>query len=213
VRSKSSYSKKLVIFWFLAAPVPSALTRGDPSPIRILLWIPIFAIFISEGFEMFTGFKNYKKFVVGYVFLLMINILYFFILYTHSFFNYYGDLWHYGYKEVSEYVCKNYQSYEKIVVTNKYGIELPSIYTVADYYILFHCRIDPRQYQIDRKIFNIEIRQPQWRIDRADENVLLVGSRWDFPENFPVEQIIKIIKFPNGKDAFYFVESDGVVIK
>ena len=96
-----------------------------------------------------------------------------------------------------------------MVITDKYGIELPNVKTIPHYYILWYCQINPKKYLVDRQIYNVEIRQPQWRIDRKKKDVLLVGSRWDFPEGFDEDKIIKKIKFPNGKDAFYIVETDG----
>ena len=107
------------------------------------------------------------------------------------------------------YFCENHEKYKKVVITDKYGIELPNIKTIPHYYLLFYCKIDPANYLVDHKIYNVEIRQPQWRIDRKEKGVLLIGSRWDFPEGFPEDKIIKTIKFPNGKDAFYMVETDG----
>ena len=111
----------------------------------------------------------------------------------------------------SQYACQNHEKYDKIIVTDKYGIDWPSVKTIPYLYVLFYCDWDPAVYLKDRNLFNIEFRQPQWRIDSRQKNWLLVGSRWDFPEDFDKSRIIKTIYFPESayepKPAFYFVET------
>ena len=128
-------------------------------------------------------------------------------MFTVNFPKYYGDLWHFGYKEVAQYACQNYSKYDKIIITDKYGSEWPSVKTIPYLYILYYCKWDPKVYLSDKNLYNIEMRQPQWRIDSKEKNLLLIGSRWDFPEGFPEEKIMKKIYFPSGKAAFYFVET------
>ncbi len=200
---------KLSIFWFFASALPGAFARGDPSPIRALIFVPFFAIILASGIDIIIKHKYFAQIAIVYLFLLIFNTAYFFDLYRHNFPKYYSDLWHYGYKEVAEFACENWNEYDQIIVTDKYGIEMPSIKTIPHYYILFHCQYDPAEFIRTRKLFNITGRQPHWRIDKKLTNTLLIGSPWDFPEDFPQDKIMKKIYFPNAKPAFYFVETSG----
>lgn len=202
IKSKTTNSTKIAGLILFLGPLPSAFARGDASPIRILLWVPLFLILLAYGFEYLLKEKVLGKIAISIWFVgSLFYYSYFMYLYTNDFDKYYGDLWHYGYKEASEYLCQNYQKYDKIILTDKYGIEIPKIKTIPNYYVLFYCKKDPRY-------FNIEIRQPQWRIDSKNKNWLLVGSNWDFPENFDQSRVMKKIYFPNGKEALYFVETN-----
>lgn len=206
IKSKSKYTKTLLVFWLLTFPIPGAFARGDPSPIRALIVAPVFAALVGIGFEVFL--KKFKRiFLIILATLLLIGLFYFFDLYIYAFPKYNADVWNYGYKEVAQYACANYQKYNKIIITDKYGIELPNVKTVPHYYVLFYCKWNPSVYLTDKSLYNIEIRQPQWRIDSKLKNTLLIGSRWDFPENFDMTRVIKTIYFLNGKAAFYFVET------
>lgn len=204
---KEKKFRNLMFFWFLLYPLPGAFARGDPSPIRALVGVPIFTYIVSIGFVSLVK-KFGLKFIGIYIPLAVISVFYFFNVYTQLFPKYFADIWNYGYKDVAQYVCKNYSKYSSVIVTDKYGIELPNIKTVPNYYILFHCQWNPSVYLNNKNLYNVEIRQPQWRIDSKLKNALLVGSAWDFPENFDKKRIMKTIYFPNGKVAFYFVETD-----
>jgi len=208
LKSKNKLLKKTTLFWFLAGPLPGSFTRGDPSPIRILIWVPFFAFVLGSGADWFFRKSKQWWFIVIYSLFLIFNIGYFFNIYIHNFQNFYSDIWHYGYKEAVQYACENKDSYEKIIITDKYGIEPPSIKTVPHFYVLFHCEFDPKSFQETRQLFNIEGRQPHWRIDSRRNNTLLIGSSRDFPEGFPEEKIMKKIYFLNDKPALYFVETD-----
>ena len=209
--SKNKILKRLVLMWMFLAPIPASFTRGDASPVRFLIFLPFFGFIMASGFEKLFTYSRKVLYLGLYLALLLFNFAYFLDLYFNNFYKFYGDLWHYGYKEVSKYACQNYQKYDKIIITDKYGIEWPSTKTVPYLYVLVHCGWDPQGYLNDKSLYNIEFRQPQWRIDSRERNYLLIGSRWDFPEDFDMERIIKIIYFPESthepKAAFYFVET------
>ncbi len=207
--SKNKLAKAACLFWFLSGPFAGSLTRGGINPGRILIWLPFFGIVMSSSCEyLWEKFKNGKIIMAIYSIFIIWNIAYFGDMLIFNFPKYYADLWHYGYKEAAQYICENHNKYDKVIITDKYGIEWPSVKTIPYLYFLFYCKWDPNTYLKDTSIFNVEIRQPQWRIDSKENNYLLVGSRWDFPENFDQQKIFKRISFPSGKDAFYFVETD-----
>jgi hypothetical protein len=207
IRSKNIFLKKLAFFWFVVAPLAASFTRGEPNHIRVLIWLPLFALILGLGFEFFVQKIHPRYLITLYIILLFFNFFYFIDLYFNNFKNFYADVWHYGYKEAVQYACQNKANYQKIIITDKYGIYWPSTKTVPHLYALVHCQIDPTKYLENREIYNLEFRQPQWRIDSLQENTLLIGSNWDFPENFPKEWINKIIFFPNSRPALLFVET------
>lgn len=206
LKTKNEVLKKFALFWFLAGPLPGSLTTGGINAGRTLIWLPFFGIVVAKGFERL----NRKLFLVYIPFLLWC-VGYFVNMFAINFPKYYADLWHFGYKEVSQYACVNRDKYEKTIITDKYGIDNPSVKTIPYLYVLFYCNWDPREYLGNKYLYNIEFRQPQWRIDSKEDNWLLVGSRWDFPEGFDESRIIKKIYFPESayepKPAFFFVET------
>ena len=206
VKSKNGLLKSVSLFWFLAGPFPGSLTTGGINAGRTLIWLPFFGILIANAFTLI----NRKMFLIYIPFLLWC-IGYFANMFAVNFPKYNADLWHYGYKEVSKYACENHRKYDKIIITDKYGIDWPSVKTIPYLYVLFYCDWNPAAYLTDRNLYNIEFRQPQWRIDSEEENWLLIGSRWDFPENFDKTKIMKTIYFPESayepKPAFFFVET------
>ena len=196
----------VVLVMLFLGPVPAALTRGAPSAIRILVWVPVLAVVFGLGFE--TLWVRYgRRFLLWFMAGSAFSLSYFGFLYTISFPNFYEGLWHYGYKEVSLYVCEKHEKYEKVIVTDKYGVEISDVKSIPHYYFLFYCRINPMRYQQDPRLFNVEFREIVWWEDLTEPNALIVGSPRDFPENFPEERIKDKIYFSNGKTAFYLVET------
>lgn len=206
LKNKNKFLKNISLFWFLVGPIPGSLTTGGINAGRIVIWLPFFGIVVASAVE-----KINKKIFLIYVPFLIWCIGYFINMFAFNFPKYYADLWHYGYKEAAVYACQNYKKYDKIILTDKYGIDWPSVKTIPYLYILFYCKWDPDKYLMNKNLFNFELRQPQWRIDSKEKNWLLIGSRWDFPEGFDEGKIIKKIYFPESaygpKAAFYFVET------
>ena len=207
-KTKSKLIKSIFYLIIFLGPIPSAFARGGANPTRTIIWIPALGLLMGLGFEYLVKFVRWSKLIIwGWIIGSILYFIYFAYIFINDFDKYYADLWHFGYKEASLYICENYQKYDKVVLTNRYGIEIPRITTIPEYYILFYCKYDPEKYIKDPQLFNLEIRQPQWRIDSQNKNYLLIGSNWDFPENFDQSKIIKKIYFPNGKEALYFVET------
>ena len=147
--------------------------------------------------------------LVFYLVFLSISTIYAFEIYVNAFRKYYGEIWHYGYKEAITYVCDNHSNYDKVIITDMYGRLEPKTKTIPHLYTLVYCDYDPAKYQNNKNIFNIEIRNPHWFNDINLKNTLLIGSHWDFPENFPENWIIKTIYFPSGEPALHLVETSA----
>lgn len=208
-RSKNVY---LLFWWFLVAPVASALTKATPHAVRSLLYLPTYQIFASFGFLMFIKYVRslkrnfYRQFFISIVFIsCILNFLYYLHMYYIHTPKIYADWWQSGYKETIQFVKPLEDRYSKIVFTYQY--DQPYIF------YLFYRQIDPVWYQSqwgggevlrDTRAFGkYEFRKINWNIDSQGKNTLFVGTPKEIPEN--VSGLIKNIYFPDGSVAFRVV--------
>lgn len=194
----------VVFWWFLTAPLASALTTGTPHAVRALLYLPSFQIFAAYGF--WEVVKNRGKIISITLFSLLIII---FFYYLHMYYKHtpleYSQWWQYGYRQVVEEVAKREKDYQKILVTYRY--DQPYIY------FLFYQKIDPLWYQknwgggevkrMERSFGKYEFRNLEWSMDQNLKNTLLVGTPDEIPAN--TLGLLKEIKFLDGQVAFRIV--------
>jgi hypothetical protein len=141
-REKRSWSF-IVIIWLLLAPVIAALTVDDiPNVRRALIMVPVLEMLAAYG--VLAAYKNIPKkiqkvAVILFIVIFSFNSLYFF----HEYFvhspihqNWYRNA---GFGEMVATVQKDYQNYDKIIVTKSLG----GIYPL----ILFYTKYDPATYQ------------------------------------------------------------------
>lgn len=214
LKTKKKILKFLVLFWFIASPLPASLTGGDPNPYRSLIMLPFFGFVIASGIELI--WYSRKKWLLIFVFMaVLVCDFYFSDLYINNFYKFYGDVWNYGYKEASQFACANRDKYDQIVITNNYGTYFDAVFSTPYIYILFHCQYDPAKYlkseKLSGKIENINIRKPNWSEDKKLKNALIIASPWDLSNDPPPpETIIKEIKFIDDKPAFYFLDTNKI---
>jgi hypothetical protein len=205
--SKKKFVKNLALFWLLAGPLAASFTRGEGSSIRTLVWVFFFALVMAHFFEDVLKKKSGNIILAVYVLAFSFNSLYAYDIYTNAFPKYNADVWHYGYKDAVNYACDNHPQYDHVIITDKYGRIEPKTQTIPHLYLLVYCKIDPKTYLVNKNIYNIETRRPNWFEDHKLQNTLLIGSHWDFPENFPEDWILKTIYFPSGEPALHFVKT------
>ena len=113
-----------LLSWLFLAPIPSSLTREAPHTLRAITMLPVPMIVTSLGFLKINNYFN-KKSLVFKTLMYGILVLGFSTLYLIKYFGDYNKKyswsWQYGYKEVVAYVRKNFDKYDKIVVTKRYG--------------------------------------------------------------------------------------------
>ena len=128
--------------------------------------------------------------------------------------------WQYGYKEIVNYAKDNYQKYDKIVITKKYG--------EPHEYFLFFMKWDPAKYVADKNA--IKFFQSNWYwVDRFDKfyfandwqvkelklesggkidcfrvRCLLITSPGNYPGGW---KKLKTVDFLDGKPAFEIYEN------
>ncbi len=207
-KSKSSKIKKITLFWFLLGPLPASLAMNDQHSLRSLLWLPAFGIIISLGFQKLLE-KSSRRLFLLYFPILIINFIYAANIYTIQFPHFFSEYWQFGYKEVSQFVCDNSYKYDKIHISDTFGSQGPLNTGLPYLYYLTYCQYDPATFQENRIIDKISFNRPDWTNTSFNSNVLLIGSKWDFPdiENIPKKNIIKTVKYKNNIDAFYIVET------
>lgn len=219
-KEKSSY---LVLFWLLFSPIPSALTNEAPHVLRVITMLPMPMVVSALGLNWITG-KIPKKFrfyfLLIYITLVLGFLENYLINYFVSYRNNYSFSWQYGYKEVMNYIKDNYSSYDKIIITKKYG--------EPHEFLLFYLKWNPLEYNSDPNL--IRFYQSGWYwVDRFDKfyfvndwqvremklesggNVdcnqvkcLLITSPGNYPNNW---KKLSTINFLDGKPAFEVLDN------
>jgi 4-amino-4-deoxy-L-arabinose transferase-like glycosyltransferase len=207
---------KIAIFltsWFIIGLLPAVITVGDFPIIRAMTILPLPQITIAYGLVMsLSFFKNEKsKSLLLFLFILIL------LGQSFSYFkNYFTDYskndsasWQYGYKQTVDYIKDNYDQYDQIIFTKKYG--------EAHEFVLFYWPWDPAFYQNDPKLnwdfhadwywvnaFDKFTFINDWEIKEKTENInkktLLITSPNNYNKNNTT--LIKTVHFLNQEPAF-----------
>jgi 4-amino-4-deoxy-L-arabinose transferase-like glycosyltransferase len=148
----------IVLGWFYFGSVASSLTREAPHTLRAITMLPSPMILIAVGF--LSSFKYIKKkLTINHRILAILYLLIIGFSFVRYFNVYFGDYrrnyswsWQYGYKEVVNYIKDNYDSYDKIIISKKYG--------EPHEFILFYWPWDPVRYQNDGTL--VRFNQSNW---------------------------------------------------
>ena len=209
------------VTWLLISIIPAAITRDSPHALRSLMIIPPLIIISSLGIEWIIRVQKVWQTII--VIALLLSLYIFWQNYTGDYIKNYSWSWQYGYKQVVDFIKANYNEYDQIVVTKKYG--------EPHEFILFYWPWDSQIYRNDLNL--IRFHQSDWYwVDRFDKFYFvndwqiprLEDGRWKLesggevpvkgrtllitsPDNFPNGwKIIKIINFLDNKPAFNIVE-------
>ena len=202
-----------LIFWFLIGLAPAVVTVGDFPIIRAMTILPLPQIFIALGFFKTIDFiknKNLKKiFIILFLGILFIQSFKYFKNYFTDYSKNYSSSWQYGYKEVVNYIKENYNNYDQIIFTKKYG--------EAHEFVLFYWPWNPTSYQNDPNL-NWDFHSDwywvnafdkfkfinDWEIQKETQSLnkktLLITS----PDNYNKSNstLIKTVHFLNQQPAF-----------
>lgn len=214
-RDKFSY---LFLGLFFLAIVPASIAREVPHASRAMFTLGTWQVVSATGFIfIFNSIsKKYKKVFIG---LALVIIFATFAPYVKFYFGAYpvkySQFWQYGYKEVAEFIADNYNSYDKIVMTRKYGE--PQIF------MLYYLKYPPVNYQLDPNLkresrgewayvsgfdkfsfFEDDQMTNHFQKSRSTgEKILYISG----PESVPADsKIIKKIYFLDGEIAFVILE-------
>jgi 4-amino-4-deoxy-L-arabinose transferase-like glycosyltransferase len=194
--SKLFYLLPLTIICLL----PSALTVGDFPVLRSSTSAIFYIIFITIGLS---------KLKINYS-LTILTVFIFFLIYWSKYLSYnysYSQVWQYGYKEAVSYVKENYQQYDQIIITKKYG--------EPHEFLLFYWPWDPQKYQADPQL-NTNFHADWYWVDAFDKFVF--KNDWEIkdlsvspktllitsPSNYPSKnaKLVKTVYFKDGEPSF-----------
>lgn len=219
---KGDIREKIILIWFFLAFIPSAVTRDAPHVLRSILVLPTPMIIPVLGLKWLTNKISKKSFFKG-----QLIILIFLITVLTSFFKWWNDYqkiypvayswaWQDGYQEMVAYLKENYEQYDKIIITKRYG--------EPHEFILFWWPWDPQKFRNDpnlvryfqsdwywvdgfdkfRFINDWEIKNDKWFASGGvNDKWLLVTSPGNYPEGWSK---IKTINFLDGQPAFEILE-------
>lgn len=203
----------LIFIWLLIAPLPGSITRDAPHALRSLFLIPPIILISGLGIDFLM--KRLKqmlfKFIMSFLVILMLLQFYsFWINYSGNYRQDYSWSWQYGLKQAVNFVSQYGESYDKIIVTKKYG--------EPHEFLLFYLKYDPLKYQTNSNLIRYKRSDWYW-VDGFDKfefindwevkdkvlgrhNVLLITN----PGNYPVgAEVVKTINYLDGKGAFEIV--------
>jgi len=177
----------LLLFWFLASPIPSAITRDAPHVLRSIIFIPITILIISLGFNF--ALTKFKSLPIFYTLISLIVGQFFFwpkyIEYSQN----YSSSWQYGYQQAIDYIKNHYQGYDQIIITKKYG--------EAHEFLLFYWPWNPQNYQTDSSK-NWDYHATWYWVNAFDKFKFI--NDWeikDYTQNIKQDQKTLLITSPN----------------
>jgi len=106
---------KLLLIWLLLAPVAGSLTRDAPHVLRAIPMLPLPMLLTAVGLSHFG--KKIK--LVFFSILLLSAVSY--ALSANTYRDKYSQSWQYGYVQTVQFIKDNYDKYDGIIFTKKYG--------------------------------------------------------------------------------------------
>ena len=196
--------KLLLIGWICVTPIPASVGSDVPHAVRTINVLPILQIIVAfgviQGLAVVKGSIGPKRFqqaaIAGFIFLFILNSIYFLNQYFVQLNYFYSKDWQYGYKEMIERI-DGLPQYEKVVISEKAPMDQSYIF------VLFYTKFPPEQFQHSmqylekhhltyRRFGKYHIRTIQWEKDKYLKKTLLVGTPLEFPQNTkPCHESIK----------------------
>ena len=206
---KEKEARKIVFWWFLVAPIAAAPTTELPHAVRTLTLLPTLQIITAYGImtaakKLFYFGLIKKLLIIPFLLFIPFNIFYYFHQYYVHLPIETSQYWQYGYREAVEEVKKNYDQYNKIIISTK--LEQPYIF------FLFYLKYDPKKYLEEggtatggfagtrNEFANFEFRQIDFKKEKVGSKTLLIGTPGELPE-----RVIKTIYYLDGTEAIRLV--------
>lgn len=197
-------ASRILLAWFLMAPIAASPTSETPHAIRTLVFLPTLQVFVATGLLALWEKRRILVWVWAVAF--AVNAAF----YLHMYFVHmnveYSRFWQYGYREAVMYATANRSQYKKIVVSTK--LEQPHMF------FLFFTKYDPATYLAEggtasggfaewRNRFDIfEFRPiPNWAEENRDGTTLYIGTPQEILTG-PIHSIFYL----NGEEAIRFAK-------
>ena len=156
----------IILGWFYFGSIASSLTREAPHTLRAITMLPSPMILTAVGFVASAKFLkrkltiNNKPLTIIYLIIIAVFSGNYLRVYFNEYRNSYSWSWQYGYKEVVEHIKENYNNYENIVFSKKYG--------EPHEFILYYWPWDPASYRSDESLLRFHQSNWYW-VDRFDK--------------------------------------------
>lgn len=194
----------LPVLILLVSIIPAAITKESPHGLRALSAVPFLSIIASVAIVESRKIFNFRFFYPMIVFLFLISFSHYFYLFASSYQSQSAGAWQGGYKLVFNKYYKDFDSYDRIVISDEYA--QPYIF------YLWYLHQDPQTlrptmnvnspdkwgYSTISSIGKVEFRKPS-EIDYQDRKILIIAdpkTKSDLDED-------EIVKLPDGNVAFY----------
>ncbi|MCR4325043.1 MAG: glycosyltransferase family 39 protein [Candidatus Curtissbacteria bacterium] len=198
-------TKLLLIFWFLTAPIASAITWEAPHARRSEMFLPVYQILAAIGVLTLISYTKRKTLLTTLIFsALFLNVAF----YLHQYHKHlpleFAKSWLYGRKEAVMFTETNKQNYEKVIVSTK--LEQPHEFW------LYYSKYDPQKYleeggtisggflETRNKFDKYYFKPIEYEKQKQEAKTLFVTLPSELPSN---TTLLKVIKYPNGEDAIY----------
>lgn len=185
--TKNLFRKKLeprlILGWFILGLIPSSLTREAPHALRSITVFPIPMLIAAYGLH---GVYKYKKLVVAiYAALLILSSGVYLNTYFEHYRVQYSWAWQYGYKQVVDFARSNYDNYDKVIMTKRYG--------EPHEFVLFYWPWNPSSYRNDSNLT---------RFYQAD---------WYWVDRFGKFYFVNDWQIPHGESEKWILESGSEI--
>ncbi len=226
----SQFDKKtkiFLIFWLIASPIPSSLTKGGGEhATRLILMLPILIMLSAFGVYYLYSKASKKLRILGLVLFLTILISNF-IFYQHNYWIHYPwsseRWWHAGFKEAIQSTVSEGKKYDKVIIS---GADEPPLI-----FFLGWSQFPPVEFQQNYPLVTVNLEGvgevsklgkyyfPPIGKERGlyelgkilPDNTLYLATAKEIkldlikePQRVPSDLIlIKSISYPSGEPAFY----------
>ncbi|MFC1625077.1 phospholipid carrier-dependent glycosyltransferase [Patescibacteria group bacterium] len=173
---------KIIFFWLVISLIPASITSEKFAVLRSTTILPLPQILISLAFFRVKKLLKDKKlkyiFLLVYLFSLVWSFRNYYFRLTNDYPKKYSSSWQYSYREVSGFIEENYDNYDKIIVTKKYG--------EPHEFLLFNLKWDPSLYKKDENLIRF-YQSYWWWVDSFDKFYFV--NDWDISKE---ESVFKL---------------------
>ena len=201
VRRRKRPASKLALAWLAIAPLPGAVTLGEPNAGRNFMMLPVVQIITAIGW---TGIWK-KKWLAGWMkIVLAVGLMYSAAIFGHEYFVHsqqeFAAQWEYGLKQAAQVAVVWENQVDRIIFTD--------VYKEPYIYVLFYGNKSPAWFnQLENKqrhwfigyssFGKYQFRAIDWQKDKQLKRSLLVGTAEEIPAG--AEGIVAEIMSPNNQ--------------
>ncbi len=208
---------KIFIFvWFLMAPLAAALTFQSPHALRSQNMVVPLSLVSALGLSVFLKLiaraKQNLVFIVVSAVLLLAGS-YSVARYLHLYYTHYPKelsyAWQYGFDQIAEYTKANYDSYDQIIVSDRYD----QPYILMAFFLKYPPQtlqselvMTPRDkfgFSTVRSFGKYQFRAINYGEDKKLKNTLIIAA----DEGVDDKAVIKVISDPAGKPMYKMIST------